>query len=131
MTTRKSERLTQLYRYIVGHESSVEKHIRLALWSWHCTNTKIWIAVNTRTHKIDWFYTNEVLNNDWYVLLTFDNENGESGPLPGLVREWYRETPQTCFCGMLDKLAEDIKNASDEEAYDDWLAEQIDTSACF
>ena len=129
---RKSERLTQLYRYIVGHESSVEKHIRLALWKWHATPTNVFIVMNMQTHKIDWMYTTDgKLDDDWYVLLHFDNENGESGPLPGLVREWYRETPKTCFCGMLDKLAEDIKNASDEEAYDDWLAEQIDTSDCF
>lgn len=126
---RKSERLTQLYKYINAHEKSVKKHIRRALWDWHATPTSVFIVMNTRTHKIDWMYaTSGQLKDDWYVLLDFDNQNGEAGPLPGLVREWYRETPKTCFCGMMDKLSEDIKSASDEEAYNDWLAAQTSTS---
>ena len=121
---RKSERLEHLYTYILNHESSVEKHIRLALWRWHCTYNRVWIAINIRTHKTSLFYADGRLSDEWYILLDIDNTNGEAGPLPGLVREWYKETPKTCFCGMMDKLAEDIKNASDEEAYNDWLVAQ-------
>lgn len=117
---RKSERLEQLYTYILNHESSVEKHIRLALWNWHATPTSVFIVMNTRTHKIDWMYaTSSQLKDEWYILLDIDNTNGEAGPLPGRVREWYRETSIDSYCGMMDKLAEDIKNAADDEKYDD------------
>ena len=121
---RKSERLTNLYKYILNHEESVKKHIRLALWNWHATPTSVFVVMNIQSHKIDWMYaTSSQLKDDWYVLLDFDNQNGEAGPLPGKVREWYKDTPDNCYCWMMDKLAEDIKNAADEEKYDDWLAQ--------
>lgn len=122
---RRSERLEQLYTYILNHEEreSVKKHIRLALWRWHATPTRVFIIMNMRTHKIDWIYaTSSQLKDDWYILLTFD---GKNGPLPGHVREWYRETPEICYCYMMDKLATEIRKASDEEAYNDWLVAQF------
>lgn len=124
---RKSERLTKLYRYINDHQDSVERHMSLALWRWHCTYSHVRIAMNIRTHKIDWFYAGR-LSDEWYILLDIDNSNGEAGPLPGRAREWYRYTPIDQYCGMMDELSEDIKKAADDEKYDDWLAERIDTN---
>lgn len=125
---RKSERLTNLYKYINDHQDSVERHMSLALWRWHCTYNRVWVAINIRTHKIDWFYADGRLSDEWYILLDIDNANGEAGPLQGRVREWYQFTPIDSYCGMMDKLSEDIENAKSEEQYDDWLAAQTSTN---
>ena len=122
---RKSERLTNLYRYINSNKDSVERHMSLALWRWHCKPNHARVAINTRTHKTSLFYADDILSDEWYVLLDVDNE---AGPLPGKVREWYKNTPEICYCWMMNKLAEDIKNAADNEAYDGWLAAQTSTN---